>query len=95
MENDEFRMSNGGSGSGRQVLFIRHYPFVIRHFFSVRLRDRAEIRPGTAAQSFAPSADGSGRSPEKQTARAADRDAAGATEGGFSAFGGCPGAAQR
>jgi hypothetical protein len=88
-------MQNTEAGLGQLVFYILHSAFCILHFTSSRLRDRAEIRPGTAAQSFAPSADGSGRSPEKQTARAADRDAAGATEGGFSAFGGCPGAAQR
>jgi hypothetical protein len=83
MQNDQFRMPNGGSGQGRQVLSVRHSPFVIRHFFSVRLRDRAEIRPGTSAQSFTPR--GSARSAEKQTARASARAAASANERGSSA----------
>ena len=92
MQNDQFRMPNGETGQARQVLFIRHSPFVIRHFFSVRLCDGAEIRPAATTQSFASS--DSGRRTENQTTCASAQTAACANERGFSA---CfhAGAAQR
>ena len=78
-------MPNGEAGQARQVLFIRHSPFVIRHFFSVRLRERAKARPDATAQSFASGAAGSCRSAGSQITRSSAQAAACAIECGSSA----------